>query len=241
MAERPEQKEDRTSFPIFTPEGALKIMEFDNADPKLDRTDPRVFRYNGEHYLSTLSHLRLVASRDGATFRENGLPPIFGRGELETYGIEDCRVTQIGDTYYLTYTEVSANGVGVGLRSTTDWRRIESHGMIFPPHNKDCAIFDETVEGNYFALHRPSSPAIGGELYLDCRVARFAALGQPSMCGPLPARAMGQCAYRCWRRAHPHRGRLARDLSRRQRRGPVLPGRFAAGLETTLESHGALP
>lgn len=162
VAERPEQKDDRTSFPIFTPGGALKIMEFDNADPKLDRTDPRVFRYNGEHYLSTLSHLRLVASQDGVNFRENGVPPIFGRGELETYGIEDCRVTQIGDTYYLTYTAVSANGVGVGLRSTTDWRRIESHGMIFPPHNKDCAIFDETVEGNYFALHRPSSPAIGG-------------------------------------------------------------------------------
>ncbi len=162
VAERPEQKEDRTSFPIFTPDGALKIMEFDNRDPKLDRSDPRVFRYNGEHYLSTLSHLRLVESLDGATFSENGFPPIFGQGELETYGIEDCRVTQIGDTYYLTYTEVSANGVGVGLRSTRDWRRIESHGMIFPPHNKDCAIFEDLIGGRYYALHRPSSPEIGG-------------------------------------------------------------------------------
>ena len=27
-----------------------------------------------------------------------------GTGELETFGIEDCRVAKIGETYYLTYT-----------------------------------------------------------------------------------------------------------------------------------------
>ncbi len=162
VAERPEQKQDKTCFPIYTESGELKIMEFDNADPKLDRSDPRVFNYQGEAFLSTLSHLRLVDSEDGVRFRENGVPPIFGQGELETYGIEDCRVTQIGDTYYLTYTGVSANGVGVSLRTTKDWRQIESHGMIFPPHNKDCAIFPEIIDGKYFAFHRPSSPQIGG-------------------------------------------------------------------------------
>ncbi|HEU5125315.1 MAG TPA: glycoside hydrolase family 130 protein [Verrucomicrobiae bacterium] len=162
VAERPKQKEGKTSFPIFNESAELKIMEFDNDDPKLDRTDPRVFRYGGHHYLSTLSHLRLVSSRDGLRFTETDAAPIFGQGELETYGIEDCRVIQIGDTYYLTFTEVSANGVGVGLRSTRDWQHIEPHGMIFPPHNKDCAIFPEAIDGKYFALHRPSSPEIGG-------------------------------------------------------------------------------
>jgi predicted GH43/DUF377 family glycosyl hydrolase len=162
VAERPKQKEGKTSFPIFNESAELKIMEFDNDDPKLDRTDPRVFRYGGQHYLSTLSHLRLVSSRDGLRFTETDAAPIFGQGELETYGIEDCRVIQIGDTYYLTFTEVSANGVGVGLRSTRDWQHIEPHGMIFPPHNKDCAIFPEAIDGKYFALHRPSSPEIGG-------------------------------------------------------------------------------
>jgi beta-1,2-mannobiose phosphorylase / 1,2-beta-oligomannan phosphorylase len=52
--------------------------------------------------------------------------------------------------------------VGVGLRSTTDCRDIRQHGMIFPPHNKDCAIFSEPIGGKYFALHRPSSPTLGG-------------------------------------------------------------------------------
>lgn len=163
VAERPEQKLGKTTFPIFAENGQLKILEFDNSDPMLDLSDPRVLRYDGVDYLTTLSHLRLVASRDGVHFQE--VPehePLFGRGELEAYGIEDCRVTQLGSTYYLTFTEVSAHGVGVGLRSTADWRNITAHGMIFAPHNKDCALFDEQINGRYYALHRPSSPAIGG-------------------------------------------------------------------------------
>ena len=34
--------------------------------------------------------------------------------------------------------------------------------MILPPHNKDCAIFEEKINGKYYALHRPSSKEIGG-------------------------------------------------------------------------------
>ena len=162
VAERPEQKPGWTTFPIFSKDGKLKVLEFENSDPKLDRTDPRVLRYDGVDYLSTLSHLRLVMSGDGVNFKPNGVPPIFGRGELEAYGIEDCRVTQIDSTYYLTFTEVSGHGVGVGMRSTSDWKEITAHGMIFPPHNKDCAIFDSKIGGSYFALHRPSSPTLGG-------------------------------------------------------------------------------
>jgi predicted GH43/DUF377 family glycosyl hydrolase len=34
--------------------------------------------------------------------------------------------------------------------------------MILPPHNKDCAIFEEKVGGRFFMLHRPSSLFVGG-------------------------------------------------------------------------------
>ena len=163
VAERPEQKPGKTSFPIMDATGELQILEFDNSDPQLNLADPRVINYAGKDYLTTMSHLRLVASDDGINFREDpSYPAMFGQGELESYGIEDCRVTQIGTTYLLTFTQVSENGVGVGLRSTSDWRDIRHHGMIFPPHNKDCAIFGEQIGGSYYALHRPSSPNIGG-------------------------------------------------------------------------------
>ena len=162
VAERPEQKPGKTTFPILD-HGAVKIREFENTDPRLDLSDPRVVTFAGEDYLTTLSHLRLVSSEDGIHFcEEPGYPPLTGQGPLEAYGIEDCRVARIGAKYYLTYTQVSSNGVGVGLRSTDDWKDIQQHGMMLAPHNKDCALFEEQIAGKYQALHRPSSPEIGG-------------------------------------------------------------------------------
>lgn len=64
--------------------------------------------------------------------------------------------------YHLTYTKVSSEGVGVGYIFTKDWKKFERRGMIFPPHNKDCAIFGEKMNYRYYALHRPSSPELGG-------------------------------------------------------------------------------
>ncbi|PZR40376.1 MAG: glycosidase [Azospira oryzae] len=163
VAEMPEKQEGKISFPIYNEEGKIEICTFDKSDPDLDCTDPRVINYKGKDYLTTLSHLRLVCSDDGIHFREpEGYAPIFGQNKLEAYGIEDCRVTKIGDTYQLTFTEVSSYGVGVGLIQTKNWKTFDHKGMIFPPHNKDCAIFEEKINGNYYALHRPSSPQLGG-------------------------------------------------------------------------------
>lgn len=163
VAERPRQIPGKISFPVLDENGEIAILEFDNQDPKIDLSDPRIVRYDGRDYLTTMSHLRLVSSTDGVNFTvPNGSAPLLGRGELETFGIEDCRVTQIGGQYHLTYTAVSANGVGVGLMTTRDWRDFREQGMILPPHNKDCAIFEEQINGRYYALHRPSSPELGG-------------------------------------------------------------------------------
>ena len=163
VAERPEQEEGKTSFPVIDDEGKIRIMVFDNSDSRLNLDDPRVINFDGKDYLTTLSHLRLMNSTDGIHFREaEGYNLLVGNGELESFGIEDCRVAQIDSTYYLTYTQVSENGVGVGMMSTKDWKQVDRHGMIIPPHNKDCAIFEEKIHDRYYALHRPSSPEIGG-------------------------------------------------------------------------------
>lgn len=163
VAERPEQEDGRVALPFYNEKGEIEILGFDKADPDLDFTDPRVIRYKGKDYLTTLSHLRLVCSDDGQKFYEPaGYNPIFGKNKLEAYGIEDCRVIEIEGTFNLTYTMVSHYGVGVGLMQTRDWKKMDRRGMIFPPHNKDCAIFGEKIKGKYYALHRPSSPQLGG-------------------------------------------------------------------------------
>lgn len=163
VAERTVQQEDSITIPIYNSQGGLELVQFDLNDPKLNNKDVRVINHDGVDYLTTISHLRVLFSDDGVHFHEDeSVPPLFGIGAYETYGIEDCRVSQIDDTYFLTYTMVSPNGVGVGLRTTQDWKTIEKKGMIFCPHNKDCAIFEEKINGIYYALHRPSSPDLGG-------------------------------------------------------------------------------
>ena len=136
-------------------EGGIGRLQFKKDDPKLDYTDPRVFIYEHQLYLTTLSHLRLAESDDGITFTAAEKPLLQGVGPYEKYGIEDARVSQIGDQYVITYTACSSNGAGVGCQVTSDWKTFKHLGVIMPPFNKDCAVFEEKINGNYFCFHRP--------------------------------------------------------------------------------------
>jgi predicted GH43/DUF377 family glycosyl hydrolase len=162
VAERPIQTEGRLRLAVLK-DGQTEILEIAENDPSLDLSDPREVRYQGRTYLSTLSHLRLLCSEDGVNFRESGRRPLSGEGSQEAFGIEDCRVSTFEDgRFLLTYTAVSADGYGVGLRVTRDWETFENFGMIISPSNKDCAIFEEKVHGQYVCLHRPSGVIVGG-------------------------------------------------------------------------------
>ncbi|MCF8245657.1 MAG: glycoside hydrolase family 130 protein [Saprospiraceae bacterium] len=165
VAERPVQKEGIISFPVMNVDGSFIIKEFEKTDPDLDLSDARMVTYKGTTYLSTISHLRLVCSDDGIHFyepKDHQPTSLFGTGYLETFGIEDSRVSMINGVYHLTYTQVSENGVGVGLMRTTDWENFTREGMILPPHNKDCALFEEKINDKYYCLHRPSGVGLGG-------------------------------------------------------------------------------
>ena len=164
VAERPVQVAGKVSTPVIDPRepSGISVVKFDLGDPQLSYKDPRVFEHSGECYLTTLSHLRLAWSTDGVHFDVEDSPSLLGMGPLETFGVEDSRVSQIDDTYYLTFTSVSPCGVGVGMASTNDWQHFERHGMIIPPTNKDCALFEEKIGDRYYCLHRPSGIDIGG-------------------------------------------------------------------------------
>ncbi len=163
VAERPAQSDVSISFPVKNEQGETVILDIPLTDAELIATDVRVVKWKGNDYLTTLSHLRLLASDDGIHFTEDDdYPPLHGIGPLETFGIEDCRVSCIDGLFYLTYTAVSASGVGIALRTTRNWKNFTHHGMILPPHNKDCAIFERLVDGKYYAFHRPSSVEVGG-------------------------------------------------------------------------------
>jgi len=79
----------------------------------------------------------------------------------ENYGIEDPRITQFGEDYYISYSAVSTIGITAYLASTKDFKEFKRHGVIFHPSNKDVEIFPEKINGKYYALHRPSPTFLG--------------------------------------------------------------------------------
>src|SRR6201992_1789463 len=96
VAEGVMQKEGVLFFPALNATGNTEIIEVPLNDPDLIATDARVVNYKGLDYLTTVSHLRLLASTDGIHFSEQeGYAALFGKGILERFGIEDSRVTQI--------------------------------------------------------------------------------------------------------------------------------------------------
>ena len=112
----------------------------------------------GRRRLAFVSHLELVrVSADGYTVREIVRhDQLFGRTPWEEYGVEDPRITQIGDTYYITYVSVSRGmGVCTSLMTTRDFITFERCGVLFPCENKDVVLFPEKVNGFYYAYHRP--------------------------------------------------------------------------------------
>ena len=52
VAERPRQEEGRISFPIYNDRDEIEVLSFDKDDSRLDASDPRVIKYNGQNYLA---------------------------------------------------------------------------------------------------------------------------------------------------------------------------------------------
>ncbi|SDC19255.1 Predicted glycosyl hydrolase, GH43/DUF377 family [Paenibacillus sp. UNCCL117] len=166
VAERPVQEDSPFVSTAYFDLAAGKAVSvrLDRADARYDFSDARVVKdaHTGSTvYLTSISYLRLARSLDGRHFSIADHAFLLPATELETFGIEDPRITQIGETYYITYSAVSPKGVGVGLASTSDFTQASRHGLIFAPENKDVILFPERIGGLYYALTRPVPKAIG--------------------------------------------------------------------------------
>lgn len=154
VAEAPPRTSGKAYAPVYDVEsGRLEIMQWP-AD-SVDTTDPRVIIANERTWLTSISHLRIARSTDGIHFEIDPAPALSPQTPYETFGIEDPRITQIDNTYWINYTAVSPYGVSTALASTKDFNTFVRHGIIFPPTNKNVTIFPERIGGRYAALHRP--------------------------------------------------------------------------------------
>jgi predicted GH43/DUF377 family glycosyl hydrolase len=126
-------------------------------DEELEIIDCRAVRRkkDGLIRLTFTSHLCLVHCGDGHSVAFVGRETFVPETEVEEYGVEDPRLTKIGDRYYFTYVAVSRHGIATALASTTDFQRFVRHGVIFCPENKDVILFPERIGGDYHCLNRP--------------------------------------------------------------------------------------
>jgi predicted GH43/DUF377 family glycosyl hydrolase len=170
VAERPRQTDpNKVTVPVMRAgadgfdDSSVRIVELDRRDPDLDFGDRRVVKNRrGETiWLTSISHLRVARSRDGERFTVDDRPSVVPAGPLETWGIEDPRITMIDGRYYITYSAVSEKGVAVGLMSTGDFRSFRREGTILAPTNKDVVLFPEKIGGKYMMVHRPVPEGIG--------------------------------------------------------------------------------
>jgi predicted GH43/DUF377 family glycosyl hydrolase len=151
VAERPrERRPGWVGLPRWDPEQGM-LVDWEREDD-IAWVDARVVirKADGRARLTFASHLVVV--RDGVVTADRFLP----QGPLEEYGVEDPRITPLGDRFLVTYVAVSQRGVTTALASTADFRSFERLGIIFGPENKDVVVFPGSVGDDYVALHRPT-------------------------------------------------------------------------------------
>jgi predicted GH43/DUF377 family glycosyl hydrolase len=81
----------------------------------------------------------------------------------EDLGVEDARLTRVGDTFYAFYTAYHSsapeNSVRIAVASTRDFVRWNKHGLLEGDFNgidnKNAMLFPGMIGGKYVMLHRP--------------------------------------------------------------------------------------
>jgi len=121
-----------------------------------------------------ISRLGYAESEDGVHFTQRDLPAIDTKpdDEYERICIEDPRITQIGDTYYVVHTSASYYEVGhkadvtgvmdympwrvrVGLHSTKDFKKFKHHGVILNDiPAKNGMLLPEKINGQFALYYR---------------------------------------------------------------------------------------
>ena len=142
--------------------------------------NPAVFKWQGKIHLlyraqgeDEVSRLGMVRMRTPTEVEERKAEPVFSPdpdSEYESLGVEDPRVTQVGEEYFMTYVAASKYPpllrkpphpreedwrVRVSLAKTNDFISWSRYGVIISHiDSKDAALFPEKIDDSFCLLHR---------------------------------------------------------------------------------------
>jgi predicted GH43/DUF377 family glycosyl hydrolase len=132
----------------------------------VDTSDPRKFMMRGGGWkvmaLTSLSWLLPVElAADGlsvaAVHYDRAIAP---RTPYQCYGVEDARISRVGERWLMTTCSVSPERHSTTLYTSDDAMEWVLEGIVLDHQNKDMLIFEGLVGGKYWAQTRPL-----GDLY----------------------------------------------------------------------------
>jgi len=132
----------------------------------VDTADPRKFTIPGGGWkvmaLTSLSWLLPVeidpdGRRIEAIHYDRAIVP---RAPYQCYGIEDARISRVGDRYLMTTCSVSPERHSTTLYTSDDALDWRLEGIVLDHQNKDMLIFEGLIDGRFWAQTRPL-----GDLY----------------------------------------------------------------------------
>jgi predicted GH43/DUF377 family glycosyl hydrolase len=132
----------------------------------VDTSDPRKFMMRSAGWkvmaLTSLSWLLPVElSADGrgvvAVHYDRAIVP---RAPYQCYGVEDARISRVGERWLMTTCSVSPERHSTTLYTSDDAIEWQLEGIVLDHQNKDMLIFEGLVGGKYWAQTRPL-----GDLY----------------------------------------------------------------------------
>ena len=132
----------------------------------VDTADPRKFMMRGGGWkvmaLTSLSWLLPVeldseGRRIEAVHYDRAIAP---RASYQNYGVEDARISRVGDRYLMTTCSVSPERHSTTLYTSADAADWQLEGIVLDHQNKDMLIFEGLIGGRYWAQTRPL-----GDLY----------------------------------------------------------------------------
>lgn len=132
----------------------------------VDTADPRAIAMRGGGWraiaLTSLSWLLPVeldaeGRRVETVHYDRAIGP---RASWQCYGVEDARISRVGNRYLMTACSVSPERQATALYTSADALDWTLEGIVLDHQNKDMLIFEGLIAGKYWAQTRPL-----GDLY----------------------------------------------------------------------------
>jgi beta-1,2-mannobiose phosphorylase / 1,2-beta-oligomannan phosphorylase len=127
----------------------------------VDCSDPRIIKLKDEPWtplaLTSISWLLPVeldpaGERVVAVHYDQAIPPT---RSYQAYGVEDPRISRVGDRWLMTTCSVSAERLCTTLYTSFDAMEWTLEGIVLDHQNKDMLIFEALIDGRYWAQTRP--------------------------------------------------------------------------------------